>query len=288
MTNQDKTTIRALFESKLKALQISRQQAAVMAGTKGSTLSQVFNGKYGADDSAIWRLLARWVGYDEKQWQLAPTVNYKLIHRLLHDAAANGHAFAITGPAGAGKTAAMADYARQHPNVYHLRCDEFWNKQLFLQELLKQMGRDRGWQSLPDMMATVSATLLQQERPLIIIDEADKLRNDVLYLFISLYNRLEDHCGLVMTATGHLTKRLDRGLKFNWKGYAEIWSRIGRKPLPLVRTRAADVKLICRANGLDDELEMARIASECDGDLRRVKREVHRWKLMVRSEKAGV
>lgn len=280
MTRTDKDQILRLFEQKRKELGLSRERAAIQAGTKGSTLSQVINGKYGADDTAIYRLLARWIGYDERHWVLADTVNHRLIFRTLTEAQHSSQAYAITGAAGCGKSSAFQAYARKHRNVVHFTCDEFYSKQLFLREILRQLGKDHGWMSLSEMMHVITSQLIAADRPLIIIDEADKLRNDVLYLFISLYNRLEDNCGLVMAATDYLTKRLERGLKFNWKGYQEIWSRIGRKPVECLKTRPTDVRMICQANGVDDDREIERIVLESEGDLRRVKRMVHRAKLM--------
>ncbi len=281
MNNQTKQQIKLLFEQKRQNLGLTQGQAAVKAGTKSTTISQVFSGNYAADDTAIYQLLARWVGYDENQWVIAPTTNLRFITQILSSAAAHGHAYAIVGPAGIGKSAAQEHYAQNQRNAIHLKCDEFWTKQTFLQNLLRQLGREHGWQSMPEMMDTITATILKMDHPIIMIDEADKLRNDVLYLFISLYNRLEDHCGLVITATDFLTKRLERGIKFNWKGYQEIWSRIGRKPIETVKTRAKDVQVICTANGVDDPNTIAKITHECEGDLRRVKRAIHIAKLSL-------
>lgn len=279
MEKQVKEKIKELFKAKCKQLELSQGRAAVAAGTKGATISQVFSGKYAANDEAVYRLLARWVGYDAHQWQVVPTVNFKFMTRILDAASMNGQAYMVVGSAGFGKTEAQKHYATTHRNAFHLRCDEFWTKQMFLHELLKQMGKDHGWQSLPEMMQNITNSILQMDNPIIMIDEADKLRNDVLYLFISLYNRLEDHCGLVMCGTDHLSKRIDRGLKFNWKGYHEIFSRVGRKPVELVKTKSADVKAICVANGIVEDQIVQQITHECQGDLRRVKRAVDRQKL---------
>lgn len=91
------------------------------------------------------------------------------------------------------------------------------------------------------MMAEAVRTLKIQDRPLLILDEADKLSDSVLYFFITLYNHLEDECGIVLCATNHLEKRIVRGIKLNRKGYSEIWSRLGRKCVPLKGVSAADV-----------------------------------------------
>jgi hypothetical protein len=117
------------------------------------------------------------------------------------------------------------------------------------------------------------------ESPLLILDEADKLSDQVLYFFITLYNQLEDHCGIVLIATDHLQKRINRGLKLNRKGYKEIYSRIGRKFVELHGVGSTDVAQICMANGINDTKQIKEIYNDCEGDLRRVKRKIHAFKI---------
>lgn len=279
MTTADKNQIKQLFIQKCERMGYSQARGAVAAGTKGTTVSQVFSGKYPANDEQVYRLIAKWVDYEPNGWQLAETVNFKFIATVLKDAQQNAHVYAITGTAGSGKTETQKHYTRTNRNVFMLRCDEFWDKKTFLREILTHMGRDYSGHTLAEMMDAITRALLQLDKPLLIIDEADKLSNPVLYLFISLYNRLEGSCGLVITATGHLTVRLKRGLALNRKGYAEIWSRIGRKPVECSQIKPKDVKAICLKNGVTDQNQIQRIIDECEGDLRRVKVGVHRVRL---------
>lgn len=58
------------------------------------------------------------------------------------------------------------------------------------------------------MMDDIVDTLKRKDAPLIILDEADKLTDQVLYFFISLYNQLEGHCGIILTATSFLQNAL--------------------------------------------------------------------------------
>jgi hypothetical protein len=110
------------------------------------------------------------------------------------------------------------------------------------------------------------------------MDEADKLSDQVLYFFITLYNQLEGHCGIVLAATPHLEKRIKRGIKLNKKGYTEIFSRLGRKFIELKGVCFSDVKAICQANGVNGATGIKEIWDDCEGDLRRVKRKIHAWK----------
>ena len=71
------------------------------------------------------------------------------------------------------------------------------------------------------------------------------------------------------------------GLRYDKKGYNEIDSRIGRKFFELEPTGPSDVYAVCAANGLNDKAVISGIireVEECDFDLRRVKKAIHKAK----------
>ena len=146
---------------------------------------------------------------------------------------------------------------------------------MFLSELLTSLGRDYTGFTVGEMMHEAVRTLKMQESPLLILDEADKLSDQVLYFFITLYNQLEDECGIVLCATNHLCKRIERGIKLNKKGYNEIWSRLGRRCIELKGVSAADITAICEANGITASDAIDNIINDSEGDLRRVRRKIH-------------
>lgn len=130
-----------------------------------------------------------------------------------------------------------------------------------------------------ELWKAILDSLIQMDAPLLIFDEADKLTESVFHYFISLYNKLEDRCGVVFLSTDYIKKRIKRGLRCEKPGYKEFYSRIGRKYFELDDTTPGDVYAICAANGLSDRKdidEVMRDAEQCDFDLRRVKKSVHR------------
>ena len=195
------------------------------------------------------------------------------------DARVNSNVFAVTGEAGTGKSFTMKRYAESNKRVYLLQCAEYWNRKMFMQELLTAMGRDYSGFSVAEMMYEVVRGLKTQKDPLILLDEADKLSDQVLYFFITLYNMLEDHCGIILCATDHLAKRIKRGLKLNKKGYKEIYSRIARRFIELHGAGSTDITQICMANGINDPKRIKEIIADCESDLRRVRRKIHAVKL---------
>ena len=114
------------------------------------------------------------------------------------------------------------------------------------------------------------------KRRVYVIDEADKMSDQVLYFFVTLYNELEGHCGVVLCATQYLDKRLVRGLRSGRKGYEEVYSRIGRQCIQLSVLSPEDISLVCVANGITGDRRVRKIADEAECDLRRVRRAVWR------------
>lgn len=226
----------------------------------------------------MWRGIAGQIGGvkagQAEGWQLVPTRAYNAMTFALENAQRDSLVMAVIGSAGSGKTEAVKNYTATGRNVYHLVCSEYWNRRTFMAKVLQTMGVAYSGNTVADMMEAIVDTLKRKESPLIVLDEADKLSDQVLYFFISLYNQLEDHCGIILTATSYLRARIEKGLRLNRKGYAEIFSRIGRKFVELPLHNSEDVAAVCVANGVSDSKTINSIVDEADGDLRRVKRSV--------------
>lgn len=279
VTTTEKQRITQKVSKHIERYDSQNAAANALKGISAATLSQVMNEKWEMISEEMWRKIDAQTGTAESQWQTVETRDFKLINHFLSDAQQNSNVFAIIGDAGTGKSYTLKHYAATHKRAYLLCCNEFWNRKYFLAELLSIMGRDSGGLTVAEMMQEVVRTLQKQDCPLIIMDESDKLTDQVLYFFITLYNTLEEQCGLVLCATDHLAKRLQRGLKLNKKGYKEIYSRIGRKPIELHGVGYTDVVQVCVANGIDNKATIKEIYNDCEEDLRRVKRKIHAVKL---------
>lgn len=256
----------------------SQNKASKMLnGVSAATISQILNGNIELVAESMWTNIEKQLkgSTNTKTWQIVETSNFKKLFRLFKDAQDHANVFGIVGDAGTSKSESVKQYKLEHENVFTLSCSEFWNKKYFLQELLQAMGRDYSGLTVSEMMNEAIQQLLKKDSPLMILDEADKLTDQVLYFFITLYNKLEDNCGIILIATDHLQKRILRGLKINKKGYKEIFSRLGRKFIELKGVNFTDVVQVCQANGIEDNLTIKKIWEDCEGDLRRVKRKIH-------------
>lgn len=244
-------------------------------GVSAATVSKIINGDWALINEVMWRSIAAQIGIKQKSWNIVETRDFKTLAGLFADAQENAMVMAVCGEAGSGKTLAIRHYAESNPNVFVLSCNEYWNRKLFLQELLKEMGRNPNGDTVGEMMSTIVSNLKKIQDPIIIMDEADKLSDQVMYFFITLYNQLEDHCAIVMVATDYLEKKIRKGLRLNKKGYKEIFSRIGRKFIMLKGVGINDITEVCMANGVTVKSDIKSVIEDCDNDLRRVKRRCH-------------
>ncbi len=275
MTTEQKKQISEQLRAYCGQKGSQNKAANSLNGVSSATISKVLSGQWDTIADEMWRSIAAQVSDTEaKGWQVVKTRAYEVMTFTLANIQADHLTAAVIGGAGSGKTEAIKNYTAAGRNVYHMVCSEYWNRRTFMAKLLQNMGATVAGTTVSDMMDNIVETLKRKESPLIVLDEADKLSDQVLYFFISLYNQLEDQCGIILTATSYLRARIEKGLRLNRKGYAEIFSRIGRKFVELPLHNSEDVAAVCVANGIEGSKTINRIIDEADCDLRRVKRSV--------------
>lgn len=284
MTQTEKTAIAAKLRAYVESKESQNAAAKSLRGVSAATVSQILNGKWELIADEMWRTVANQTGYDSRQWSVIETEGYSRMTDVLTDAQQNSLVMAVVGDAGCGKSQAIKNYAANNRGVIALSCSEYWNRKEFLTELLQSLGVEAGGSTVADMVREAIRQLKRREGVLIVLDEADKLSDQVLHFFITIYNKLEDMVGIVLCATQYLKKRIERGVVNNRKGYKEIYSRIGRKFIPMPVVNGSDIKAVCIANGLEDAREIARIIDDADNDLRRVKRLVCALKLKANAD----
>lgn len=248
--------------------------ANTLKGVSTATISQMLNGKWKLITEQMWRNVAGQVGWMENEWMTADTSNMTELTGFYKAAQEKNMVLAITSDAGSGKTWTARQFCSGTRNAYLLCCNEFWNKKTFLTELCTILGIDCRGYNMGEMMQDIVWELKTRENPVVILDEADKLSDPILYFFITIYNYLEGECGLVLQATDYLEKRLKKGYSKNAKGFPEIWSRLGRRCIRLNGVNADDIRNICLANGLDDERDIELVVLDSESDFRRVKRKI--------------
>jgi DNA transposition AAA+ family ATPase len=283
----------------------SMNNVAKKLGISGATISHnlLKSENWRNVSETMWTDIASKLGLSlvDRNWNIVPTNNYKIMYRTLSEAQREGLFMAVTEKAGSGKTTAIRDYVRQSPDLsaYSLQC-EAWSLKGFLISLSTQLGVENAKSSTVDALTEGIVKFLKQRTkevmPLLVLDEADKLKPAALQFLIVLYNRLEDELGLVACGTDNLEKSIRRGVKNSTKGYDEIESRLGRSYIHLVGVSLEDVAMICQANGIDSQDTIRRVFTESGAargyvgtkiveivkDLRAVKRKIKKELLLLR------
>lgn len=260
-----------------------RKAADSLKGTSAGTVSSILNGKWELISDEMWKgIAAQVMRGNAMDWELVETGTYKEVQYALEDAQVYKNVTWVTGEAGCGKSTTARMYQQANREVFLVSCSEDMRKSDFVREIARCAGIRTEGCTIRESWGMLLAELAQMDQPLLVFDEADKLSDAVFAYFISLYNNLEDRCGIVFLSTDYICRRITNGLRYQKQGYKEIFSRIGRKFYALEPTTENDVYAVCTANGLSDHeaRDVIREVKSCGCDLRRVKKSVHRIKRM--------
>jgi DNA transposition AAA+ family ATPase len=295
MRTEQKQSIQSLVIEHVEHLG-GQRATATKAGVSTATISQIINGKWDLIADNMWRKIAAALGHRADGWNLVGNIfNNRVLETTFADAKTHSMFVCVSHKAGSGKSAGCNLFFQQHKrkHVYLIRCRE-WSVRQFLSELCRTLGIDqpRGYVSADALLAEVVDFFLvrAEYKPLLIIDEADKLKGTALRTLIPLYNETEDRLGVVILGTENLSEEIKRGVRYNKKGYDEIDSRLGRQFVRLYGASEDDVRKICAANGIENKTMQKTIWKECNpkdiavggrflpmiDDLRRLKRVVQR------------
>lgn len=249
-----------------------------LKGVSSATVSSILNGNWSLISDEMWLKLQSQIR-SGRGWQLYDTVAHRSLMLYFSDSQETANVVWITGPAGIGKSTAAAQYSANNRNVFLLTCSSDMTKADFVGELAAKIGIRTNGMTVRETLRAVFSELVKMDSPLLIFDEGDKLADSVLYYYVSLYNALEDRCGMVFLSTNYMEERMRRGVTRGRKGYDELESRICRRFVPLNLVSAAEVEGICIANGVTDRAAIRNVIEEahsCGNDLRRVKKSVHK------------
>lgn len=290
LTTEMKEQVRSALIAYRSNYPTLNRAAESLQGVSSATVSQLCNGKYELISDEMFVRIATQIGFAFDSWNLHEGKTFKEITFTLSDAQAYKNVTWIVGDAGCGKTTAAIEYRRTHRNVFYILCSEDMRRSDFVREIAKQVGAPTDTTNLRDMLENAISMIPFLGNPLLVFDEGDKLTDSVFNYFISIYNRLEGHAGIVFLSTDYIKRRMDAGLRYNKKGYKEINSRIGRRFFDVSPTEENDIYAICQANNLTDRADIEEVlkdAKRSDNDLRRVKRCIHRQKRIIEAKRVN-
>ena len=292
MTQTEKQKITEALRTYVGRYPSQNKAAASLNGVSAATVSAILKGNHDLISEDMWRNVDKQVNPQGKKrdWQIVETTSFREIQTALADAQDFCNVRWIVGDSGCGKSTGAACYAAENSEVFVILCDEDMNRGDFVREIARKVGLKTAGLRLREMLEGAMDYLMQLEAPLLIFDEGDKLDDKVFHYFINIYNRLNGYCGIAFLSTDFIERRIARGIASKKKGYAEIYSRIGRKYYELAPITAADVMAVCEANGLTGKKQISHVvevAQEGDFDMRAAYREIHRQKRIAAAKTAS-
>lgn len=302
---EHKIQIISLIEAEINRLG-TQSAVANKCGVSDAVIDQLRKNKYAAKGDDMWLKVGGILGFKPLVWNVvSDTVDTKIVLKMMSDAKSKSMFMALVDHAGAGKSEGIELFMKRNPNnVFYIQCME-WTYTEFLTKLLTSLGVEipKGIGRPVNMYleALIKFFSKRTGRPLLIIDQANSLKPNVLSFIIHLFNECEDKLALVIAGTPHLEQMIKQGVKKNWKFYDEIDSRLGRRYVNLIGATLGDVRKICAANGITDGNKQNEIFKECEPkdkwmdeektqkirvvvDKRRLKRVIQREQLLMEDE----
>jgi DNA transposition AAA+ family ATPase len=233
----------------------SQSKVAQQCGISVTALSLYMSGKYGADTSRLEKTIASRLNFKDSDWQVVPEIaNYRTIEMWFGYCKKEGEWIAISNCAGSGKTQTLEDLFNKDisGSIVYIQAEEWTPRQFLMALAEKTCGVPKKYETMDTLLRdiTVYFNKMSDTRPLLVIDEADKLKPSAFRKLIPLYNRTKDRMGCLIAGTGNLKKEIKSGVSRDAKGYDEIDSRLGRSYIDLPGVTEKEVILIAEANGL--------------------------------------
>jgi AAA domain len=274
MTNEQKGQVRDALMRYVAGFATQTQAAESLQGVSASTISQVRNNNWELLSERLWHHIARQVGFYCGEWQPADTTAYLLLRVLFSDAQHYFMTYGISIGEGLGKTFTASHYMREHADTYYLACTEEHNRRSFLVAVMKAIGFPvKG--SVPQMMERFVLAVEAQAQPLLILDDAHKLKDRVLHLLVLLANSVAGRAGFIIMGNDLLRERLVTGMQQGKAGFEEMYKAIGRRFITYSSIGPKDVELVCSANGITDTDLIDYIRKSCNDNLHTATQLIH-------------
>lgn len=253
--------------------------ANTLKQVSASTIRNILSRNFKNISDAMWRNIRAQIGGSGKiDWVFVNTSVVEDLKFIMKETQEEqGFTWAVSA-AGSGKTVSASLYSRERKNVFHVQCDADMSKSEFAIELARAVGlRVNTQKKARHVIMEVCEYLAEVEDPLLIFDEGDKLKDAILYYFITIYNKLNEVAGVLFLSTDYMERRMENGLRYNKPGYQELWSRLGRKFYQVDNNTTNDVQYICVENGLTADKDLQTVKNDAIAaglDLRRVRKKV--------------
>jgi len=152
-------------------------------------------------------------------WHIEPTIQFMQIINTLENCKKRGTTAMLTGPTGHCKTEAVDRFCQKNPeHTYRFTINNLYKLRDLISELAEMTGANevrvpknigKGHKLTMDaIVKQLRSIKADGGKPIIIIDEGENMEIVLLKVMKGLYDRLKDHCAIVLVGTHRLVGRM--------------------------------------------------------------------------------
>jgi hypothetical protein len=262
---------------------------AQLTGVNQRYLYAIKKAEFNEITPKIWEQLITASQQDmDNAWVLAGTENLSIAAGTFNKAQNERLCLGLTGETGFGKSQSAKLYRQKNTDVVYVHCDTEMTKIDFLGAIFRELQtapQHRGTNAHHGVKNIVATMVSTMKKPLLIIDDAGKLKNSTFRMFQLLFDEAAGRMGFVLLGVPEFKKKVFSHANRGVFCYKEIARRIGWLELGGIYQR--DVAAICQKNGV---LDPSAISYFCDhvGDFDTLKRMVKAAKSAADKENTTV
>jgi len=251
MKTEIKQSIMAALESYMTQHGMSASDVAKKSGVSGSYISNMRQGNFtiGAGNGntveiadKYFESLATLIGYKliKTYWEPVATAQLKRTIATLEDARQFGYTNVIIGDTGCGKTYVANMFAQGYPmEAFIVTVSSQDNIGDLLEKVCEKLHiplektKSRTLRAIARKMQDMKR---DGQKPILIFDEAEYMRQPALCNMKELYDNLNGIASIVLMGTHQLIRHLDKLRKKDKDGIPQLYRRIkfGIRPLPAI------------------------------------------------------
>lgn len=247
----------------------------------GGTLNKMANGKWDLIKDEMWNKVGARLNV-HNEWQTAETSFLGDMIGFMNDTQKYQDNFWVIANAGSGKTEAVRRFRQTHKNVFVINCRNY-NQRELVYLLAAELGiQKKSNMRYRDLENSMIKRIQELDCPLLVFDEADKLKKDAFDFLTVLYNEVKN-AGFFCCSTPAMIDIMERLRRK--PGGEELFSRFGKELIRILPPNDYDVEVICRANYVTTDAAINRVkkaAEKAGYDMRAVFKAIRKeWEKMA-------
>ncbi len=205
----------------------------------------------------------------ERKWNVARTDVFNVIEEDIKFCQKNAKSRIFVDDCAIGKTFTAKYLTKTLTNCFYVDASQATSKVTFIRHMAFSLGLEYKGHYL-SVINGIKYYLNSLEKPIVIIDEAGDLRYTAFLFIKELWNATENNCGWYLMGADGLKSAIEKGIKSQKVGYAEVFSRFSNNYSSIVPTdrrakQAFYKKLIgdVLSVNMDDKSQIPAIVKKC-------------------------